>query len=876
MRLIAKIRLRARSLLQRNRVDRELDEELEDHLERQIEYNVARGMSRSEARFAALRELGPLALRKEECRDARGLALIDSVRQDLSYALRALRKSPGFTAVATLSLAIAIGANATIFTLVNSVLLTPLPYPGANRIVVFHEHKLNSTEPLHVHPVNFVEWRKQARSFEALALAQTPPLNVMGQDGAQQVSRMLATPELFRVFGVRPVLGREFSKDESLPKGGDVVILGYGFWQRWFGGDPAVLGRQLATATGSLTIIGVAPPGFRVGTVEPEAFTPLEIDPANPASTGSRAFESYGRLAPGVSLAAAQAEMTALESRLRQQYQFDDGMGVLVSDLHGFLVREARPALRLLMAVVVVVLAIACVNLAGLLMARGIARRAEFAVRVALGAGRGRLVRQLVIESLVLSFAGAVAGVAGAYWATRALVARSAGAFADSTAVSVHLDARVLLFTVVVATATALAFGLLPAWQASHIDPQSVLREQTRRATAGRRQFRIRELLVVSEVALAVVLLVGAGLLLRSFASLVRVKLGYQPSGALTMGLFLGVQPPEVRSALLDRILDRVESVPGVKVAGTIQFLPLRGLNCGTGFWLGEQGSREPSRSLFTECSLVSRGYFAAMGIPVVEGRAFDRQDRMDGPRVVVVNQTFVKRYYPDGRPLGRKIIVQWNDEVPSEIVGVVGDVHHDGLTADPQPTVFLLHAQAPGYITNLVVRTTTDPLAEKAAIIRAIQEIDPTQGVSNVGLIEQDVAKVLARPRLEAGLVTSFAVVAVLLAVIGIYGLIAYVVRLRTHEIGIRLALGATRERIFMQLFGKGAQLVVIGLVAGLVTAVLLRRIAATFVFGITAGDLVTYIGATLTFFVVAFAAIGIPARRAARVEPITALHLD
>lgn len=876
MRWIDQIRLRARSLLRRHRVESELDEELREHLERQIEYNLAHGMSPADARFAALRELGPIELRKEECRDARGLALVDSVRQDLSYALRALRKTPGFTAVAILSLAIAIGANTTIFTLVNSVLLTPLPFPGAERIVTFHEHKLNSAEPLHVHPVNFVEWRNQARSFEAIALAQTPPLNVMGRDGAEQVVRMLATPEFFQVFGIRPVLGREFSKDEGLPNGSNVVILGYGFWQRWYGGDPTVLGRQLPSPGGSLTIVGVAPPGFRVGTVEPEAFTPLQIDPANPASTGSRAFDAYGRLARGVSLAAAQAEMSALQARLQKQHKFDDGMGVFVSDLHGFLVREARPALRLLMAVVAVVLAIACVNLAGLLMARGIARRAEFAVRVALGAGRGRLVRQLVIESLVLSFAGAVAGVAGAYWATRALVARSAGALADASAMSVHLDARVLLFTVLVATATALAFGLLPAWQASHIDPQSVLREQTRRATAGRRQFRIRELLVVSEVALAVVLLVGAGLLIRSLSSLVRVKLGYQSSGVMSMGLFLGVQAPEVRSELLDRILDRVKRVPGVKAVGTIQFLPLRGLNCGTGFWRGEEGSRDPSRSLFTECSLVSQGYFAAMGIPIVEGRAFDRQDRMGGPRVVIVNERFVKSYYPDGHAVGRRIIVQWDDAVPSTIVGVVGDVHHDGLTADPQPTVFLLHAQVPGYITNLVVRTATDPLAEKAAIIQAIHEVDPEQGVGNVGLIEQDVEKVLARPRLEAGLVTSFAIVAVVLAVIGIYGLIAYVVRLRTHEIGIRLALGATRERIFVELFAKGAQLVAIGLVAGLTTAVLLRRIAATFVFGISAGDAVTYVAATLTFFVVAFAAIGIPARRAARVEPVTALHME
>jgi putative ABC transport system permease protein len=760
---------------------------------------------------------------------------------------------------------------------VNSVLLTPLPYPGATQLVVMREHKLGSSEPLSVHPANFVEWRARARSFQSLVLVQSAPLNVMGRDGAEQVRRLFTTPELFQVFHLRPVLGRGFTKDETLPGHGNVVMLGYGFWQRWFGGDPGVVGRQLPTPDGSLRIVGIAPPGFRIGSVEPEVFAPIEIDPSNPASSGSRSFECYGRLADGVSVATAQAEMTTIESSLRRQYEFDAGMGVFVFDLHAFLVRDARPGLRLLMAVVAVVLAIACVNLAGLLMARSIARRAELAVRVALGAGRGRVVRQLVIESLVLSFAGAVVGVLAAYWATRALVARSGDVFAGATSMAIQLDARVLLFTILVATATALAFGLFPAWQASHIDPQSVLRDETRRASAGRRQYHTREILVISEVALAVVLLVGAGLLLRSLSSLVRVKLGYQPTGALTMELFLGIGPPQARSDLLDRILDRVEAIPGVKAAGTIQFLPLRGMTCGTGFWLEEQAAvRDPSQTLPTECGLVSRGYFAAMEIPVVEGRAFDRHDRTGSARVVLVNQAFVRRYFPDGHALGKRIVVRWSDEVPSEIVGVVGDVHHDDLTAGPQPTVFLLHAQVPGYITNLVVRTTTDPLAERAAVIRAIHEVDPTQGVSNVGLVEQDVDKALARPRLQASLVTSFAVVAVVLALIGIYGLIAYVVRLRTHEIGIRLALGASGERIFIELFRNGAQLVAIGLVIGLLAAVALRRLASTFVFGITAGDPVTYVVATLTFFVVAVAAIAVPARRAARVAPVTALHLE
>lgn len=876
MRWITKIRLRLRSLVRRARVDRELNEELQYHLEQQIEYNVSRGMSPGDAKFQALRELGPIELRKEECRDARGLALIDTVRQDLTYALRALRKALGFTTVAILSLAIGIGANTTIFTLVNAVLLTPLPYPGADRLVVMHEHKLDSPDPLSVHPLNYVQWRARARSFEALALVQTPPLNVMGRDGAEQVSRMLTTPELFRVFGVRPALGREFTNEDGRKGSENVVILGYGFWQRWFGGDPGVLGRRLATPEGPLTIVGVAPPGFHIGLAEPGAFTPMDADDA--AATGSRSFECYGRLASGVGVAEAQAELTTIASTLRRVYPaVDRDMGVFVFGLQDFLVRDARPGLRLLMAVVAVVLAIACVNLAGLLLARGLSRRGEFAVRVALGAGRGRLVRQLVVESLLLSLAGGAAGVAVAYTMTRALVTRTALALADATAAPIHLDGRVLLFTLAVSTVTALAFGLLPAWQASNVDPQSVLRDETRRSTGGRQQFRIREMLVVAEVTLAVVLLVGAGLLIRSLDNLRRVKLGFEPTGTLTMRLFLGVKPPETRISLLDRILERVATVPGVAAAGTIQFMPLRGLSCGTGFWLEEDaGRRDSSKTLSTECALVSRGYFAAMGIPVIGGRAFDGQDRITSPRVVMVNEAFAKRYFPTGQAVGRKIVVQWDDAVPAEIVGVVGDVRHAGLTTDPAPTVFLLHAQVPGYITNLVVRTNADPLAQSGAIIRAIHEVDPTQGVSGVGLVEQDVERVLARPRLQAGLVASFAIIAVLLAAIGLYGLVAYVVRLRTHEIGIRLAVGATRERIFVELFGSGVRLVVLGLTAGLVAAIVLRGIASRFVFGITTSDPLTYAAAALTFLVMAFAAIVVPARRAAQVEPITALHPD
>jgi predicted permease len=877
VRWIHRLRLRLRSLFRSARVEQELDEELRYHVDRLVDDFLAAGLPPSEARHQALREMGAIEQRKEECRDARGLALVDSLRQDIGYALRALGKSPGFSALAILSLAIGIGANTTIFTFVNAVLLEPLPYPGSDRLVTLHEHQIDSNKPLSVHPAVFIAWRSRARSFEALALTQSPPLNVMGPNGAEQVTRLMTTGELFQVFGVRPALGRNFTDEEVQPRGGQVVILGHGFWQRWFGGDPAVLGRRLTLPDGSLTIVGVGPPGFRIGTVEPEVFTPLGIDPADPAATGSRAFQSYGRLAAATTLEAARADMSVIAAALRQQERVAEGMDVFVFGLKDFLVQDARPSLRLLMAVVATVLVIGCVNLAGLLLARGLGRRGEFAVRAALGASRGRLIRQLVVESLVLSALGGLAGFLLAHWAIQALVAVTAGALTPVASEPIRLNAACLVFTFAASIVTAVAFGLVPAWQASHVNPETALRERSRGSTGDRRHHRIRQLLVVTEVALAVVLLIGAGLLVRTFSTLSRVDLGFQPDGTVTMGMFLGVRPPEARIAALDRILDRVEQVPGVKAAGTIQFLPLRSAACGTGFWFEEHAAAgDPARTQPTECSLISRGYFAAMGIPVLQGRPFDRRDTPGSPRVLVVNQSFARRYFPDGRVLGRRILVQSSNQAVAEIAGVVGDVHHNGLTSDPVPTVFLLHAQTPGYITNLVVRTSGDPMTHAAAIRRAIHEADPAQAVSAVGTLEEDVAKVLAGPRLQAALVASFAGISLVLAVVGVYGLIAYVVAHRTQEIGIRLALGATSQRIFGALFAEGAWLVVGGLVVGVGAAVLLRGLVATLVFGVTPGDPLTYSIAASAFLAVALIGVAIPARRGSRVEPVSALRCE
>jgi predicted permease len=886
MRAFTTLLLRLRTLLCGDQVDRELDDELQHHIERQIEANLAAGMSSDEARYAALREFGGFEQRKEECRDARGLTLLDSVLKDFRYALRSLRRTPGFTIVAVLSLALGIGANTTIFTFLNAVLLRPLPYPQPDRIVVLREQALRQDATVLVHPLNFLEWRRRARSFEAIALMQSIPRNATGVDGgAEQVMEAQITSDLFRVFGIPPVLGRAFTEDETRrasftaegnPVAHSVVIVSHGYWQRRFGSDPGIVGKRLALTSGALTVVGVAAPGFRIGQVEPDLYTPLPIDPNKPDSIGSRSFQCYASLRAGVGLEAARAELTALASQLAREHPIDKGFGAAVFGLHDYLVKDGRRVLWLLMGAVAAVLLIACVNLAALLLARGIGRRSELALRASLGASRGRIARQLVIESLVLAGCGGAAGLLLGHWTTRALVTLTERTLTFGRTADVHFDATCLLFTCALVTATAVASGLFPAWQASRVDPVGALAERGRTATATRGQQRVRSLLVVAEVATAVVLLVGSGLLLRTFSRLTRVDLGFQPGGTITGSLFLGTDDGARRAGLVDQILDRVMSLPGVRAAGTIQFLPVTGVQSGTGFWREGAPPSDPSRSLPTAGSLVSRGYFEAMRIPVLQGRSFDRRDRLGSARVVIVNESFVRRYFPDGRAIGRHITVAWSNQAPTEIVGVVGNVRHNGLTAEPEPTVFLPHSQAPGYITHLIVRSSGDPTLLATPIRRAVQQVDPAMAVSAVKTMEQYVDDSLAGPRLYAALVSAFAGLALSVAAIGIYGLIAYVVSQRTPEIGIRMVLGADRRAMFQRVFAQGALLALAGLAVGVVVALAVGRVISTLLFGITATDPVTYVVAAATFAAVALTATAIPACRAARVDPITALRFE
>lgn len=866
------------------RADRDLERELRAHLDQETEEQREAGLPPEEARYAARRAFGNVTLIREHTRATWGWTVLERFAQDLRYALRTMRNSPGFTAAAVLSLALGIGANTAIFTFVNAALVKPLPYPHADRIVALLQRPLHGKGTTPVHPRSFVPWRDRAQSFEALAIAQALPVNTQGADGAEQVSGLWMTAELFRVFGVAPFLGRVFTEDEGLNRsavrgesvtGKAVVVLSHGYWQRRFGSDPNIQGKTMPIGRGSAVVIGVMPAGFRVGALNIDVYSPIPLDRNKPQAVGSRAFQCFGLLRPGVTLAAVQAEMAVIADQVARQEPTEKDFGIVVLSLRDYLVRDNRLVLLVLLGVVAFVLLIACANLAGLLLTRGIGRRGELALRASLGASRSRLVQQLLVESVALSVLGSSLGLLLGSWASRVIVLLAPEAVAFGQMADVRLDARVLAFTAGLSLLTALLFGLAPAWQLSRFDLQGALREHGRGAGDSRRQQRLRAALVAGEVALAVVLLVGAGLLLRTFSRLLDVKLGFQTENVLTMRtLILG--EPARRSNLVESILDRVETLPGVLAVGTIQFLPLGGhTNNGPFHFIGRPLPADPM-SMESDVSTVSRGYFLALGIPVLRGRPFGRPDGIDSPRVALVNQTFVNKYCPNEDPIGQRIIGDWANPKPTEIVGVVGDIRHNGLTAEPRPTVFLAQAQVPGYITYLVVRTGAEPQTLAAAIRREIQQVDPNQPMTAVQTMDRYVSASLARPKLYAVLLGTFASLAVLLAAIGLYGLMAYSVSRRTHEIGIRMALGAQPRDVLRSTLGEGARLALAGLALGVVCAIALSHFVSNLLYGVSAGDPLTYAGVAALLGAVASIAAFLPARRASKVDPMVALRYE
>jgi len=801
---------------------------------------------------------------------------------DLRYALRTLRKNSAFTAVAVVTLAIGIGANTALFSVVNAVLLRPLPYREPARIVQLWESNRESRTVL-VAWLNFLDWRTQSRSFESMAVYSGGPVTATGGDLPQRTSGTAVSRGFFEVFGMRPALGRIFLAEELQPSASVPAVIAYGLWQRAFASDPKVIGKTVHISGIECHLVGVASPGFLFPD-KSELWIPSEALPDD-SSRSAHNYWVVGRLRTGVPVATAQAELNTIARRLEQQYpESNKGQGVNVVPLHEQLVGDVKPALLILLGAVGLVLLIACANVANLLLARSAERSREMAVRAALGAGRARLVLQVLSESLLLAAIGGAVGLLLALWATPLLALMIPDSVPRVHEISV--DGSVLGFALGITLITGVLFGLLPALRLSRTQLNESLKEAGGRATTGRAR-RTGSFLVVSELALSMVLLITAGLLIRSFVGILRVDPGFRAEHVLTAQLSLPVlsltgpvQPGKVLN-YYRQILERIQSIPGVAAAGTTTRLPLTNELNVTGLFDIE--GRPPAKlgsSQDAGYRVASADYFRAMGIPLVRGRNFNTYDSANAPQTALINETMARRFWPGQDPLGQRIKFAGMEMQPQwmTVVGVVGDFRESELTSRPEPEVFAPFTQhLDGRLSdpNLVVRGVGDPKLLVSAIRDAIRAVDKNVPVE-FSAMDALLADSVAQQRFQIRLLALFAGMALTLAAVGIYGVIAYSVSQRTHEIGIRMALGAERADVVRMVIGHGMRMAVVGIAMGIAGAVALSRILSAQLYEVSATDAGTYTVVSLLLLAVAVAAAYIPARRATAVDPLIALHYE
>jgi putative ABC transport system permease protein len=804
--------------------------------------------------------------------------------QDLRYGARTLLKQPGFTLIAVLTLALGIGANTAIFSVVNAVLLRALPYREAQQLVTVWE-KSQRREQNVINLGNFFDWQAQNTVFEGMAAFADYRTNLTGSGDPVELPAQVATDNLFNVLGVTPMLGRTFTPEDAKPGQDTVVVLSYGLWQRQFGSDPNIVGRKITLNNNENTVIGVLPPAFKWHiqknslTSQPaELWVPWAISEQMKLRRG-RFATAVARLKPGVSLAQARADMDTIAGRLREQYkEFNTGWGVTVVPLREQFAGELRPALRVLMGAVGFVLLIACANVANLLLARAAVRQKEIAVRTALGAGRGRIIRQLLTESLLLSLLGGAAGALLAWWGTTALVSLSPpelGALKE-----IELSAPVLGFTFAVALLTGVLFGLVPALEASNLKLSETLKEVGRALTGSTRSQRLRSALVVGEVALALVLLIGAGLLIRSFMRLQAQETGFNAENVLTMRVSLpGSRYNEdpKRINFFTQAVAQMQALPGVEAAGVINFLPFAGLGSATNFEIEGRPKPLPGQGLGTGVSVADQHFFHTMQIPLKRGRLFTEQEVKEMRHVVVINEALARKFFPNEEPLGQRLIISMkNENVPTEIIGIVADVKHTQLDKPADPMSYWPIAELPYNAMTFVLRTRGEPQNVAAAARQVIQNLDPQQPVADVRTLESILGNSLARQRFNTLLLAIFAAVALVLSAIGIYGVLAYAVTQRTHEIGIRAALGASGADILRLILRQGMRLALLGVAVGLVAALALTRLVKSLLFELSATDPLTFGAITLLLLAVAGLACWLPARRAAKVDPLVALRYE
>jgi putative ABC transport system permease protein len=807
---------------------------------------------------------------------------MNTLLQDLRYGFRTLIKSPGFTVVAVATLALGIGANTAIFSVVQAVLLKSLPYPEPDRLVVMRERHIHHCCSGVAWPT-FLDWRDQNRSFQAIAGFHEWRVMLSGLGEPEMLRSAQVSAEFFPLLGVRPALGRFFDADDDKPGAPPTLILSWGQWKRRFGGDRSAVGRTIDLDTVPYTIVGVAPPSFAFFPDSVDVYTPVGLmgslktwqDRSNHAG-----LRVLARLAPDASLESARREMEMIMLRLEKQYpDSNSGQRALVASLDDVMFRDYRAALWILLAAVGVVLLIGCTNVAHLLLARASARRREFAIRTAIGGNRGRLVRQLLTESLLLAGVGGGLGVVLVTWALGPLL-RLAPAEIPRLA-DTRIDPAVLLFTLAASTLTGLLFGLVPAVQASRSDPQSTLRESGNSTTGGLERQRFRAALFVSEVALAFVLAVGAGLLLRSLKRVEGVSPGMETDGVLALDVYLPeakYTTPTGRLLFYERALNELRRMPGVEAASASLCTPVVGQCWGSPFLIS--GRPVPSQSDLPDSAfnMVESSYFRTMRVPLKEGRFFDTTDTPDSPPVVVINETMAKKWWPHESPIGKRIKQGFpQDEAPyREIVGVVGDVPQDGLDAEIRTEVFLPMSQHPDAAMTFLVRTGRPPMSLAKAAIGAVHAIDKDQAVTAVQPMSQYITESLARRRFHTLLLGVFGVLALFLAAVGIYGVVSYGVGQRRREIGIRAALGASPSDVLRLVFRQVLRLAAVGMAIGIAAALLLTRFFASLLFGVGPTDPVTFGGVAFLVIGVVVVACARPARRALAVDPASVLRSE
>jgi putative ABC transport system permease protein len=805
---------------------------------------------------------------------------MDSLWKDVRFAVRVLWKSPGFSVVALLALILGIGANTAIFSVVNAVLLRPLPFVDAGRLVSIRESSPQGKKDNVASPQNVGDWRKRNRSFEHIA-AYIPydiTRSLTGSGAPEEVPGEFVTREFFSTLGVHPAMGRDFVPEEELPTAPNVAILSDGFWRRRYGADPNIIGKKLTIGGNPTIVIGVLPAGFRFPEVKADIWELASLHPEQ--QRRGRYMAPIARLRPGVSVSQAQADMSAIMAQLAQEFpDFNKGWGVTVIPLRQQFTGDLRTPLLVLLGAVGLVLLIACANVANLMLMRSSSRQREMAIRTSLGATRARIVRQLLVESLILGAAGGSCGLLLAVWAKDVLLAMLPESMSVAKVNSVTIDGNVLAFTVFLSLGTAVLFGLLPALRASRPDLSDTLKEGGRAISSSLRRNRMRAVLVAGEMAVALMLLIGAGLLIQSFIRLEHVAPGFQPVRILSMRV--GLSNPRYKDSKLavsaiDEILHRIAQVPGVVSTGSIQFPPLGGVLPATGYWIAGRPAPPPSEAPATGVSIVTPGYFSTLGIPLLRGRLFTGHDREGAPQVTIISQSLAQQQFPNMDPIGQRLFVQWGRETPYQIVGVVGDVKHEFLDKDARPTVYFPNAQETQNIATLMIRTGVDPMKLAPIAVEIIHAYDKDQAIANIQPLDMFLSKAVARPRFQSVLLASFAGLALLLAAIGIFGVMSYSVAQRTHEIGIRVALGAQRDQVLRLVVGQGLSLALAGTAAGLVGAFALTRYLRTLLFHVSPTDWLTFTMVPLILCTVALAASYLPARRAMRVDPMQALRYE